>query len=183
MKAVITYAFAAIAMLAANAAAAQVSKTVTGETTTVTATVEAIEKSSRAVTLKKADGTYEVLRVPASVKRFESLKVGDTLKVRYYENIVLRLKPPGEPDVDTSSASTTPAAGGNPAGTAAAQRTITATITAIDPMVPSITFTGPNKWSYSSRVEDKKALAAVKVGDRVDITWTAASLISFEELK
>jgi hypothetical protein len=123
------------------------------------------------------------LKVPANVKQFDSLKVGDTLKIRYYENIVLRLKEPGEPDVDTTSKSTTPAAGGAPAGTMAGQRTITATITAIDPTVPSITFTGPKKWSYSSRVEDKAALAKVKVGDRVDITWTAATLLSFESLK
>jgi hypothetical protein len=40
-----------------------------------------------------------------------------------------------------------------------------------------ITFTGPNNWRYSSRVEDKKALATVKVGDRVDITWTDALLV------
>ena len=61
------------------------------------------------------------------------------------------------------------------------QRTITATITAIDQNVPSITFSGPNNWTYSSRVEDKKALAKVKVGDKVDITWTAAVLVSFKK--
>jgi len=46
--------------------------------------------------------------------------------------------------------------------------------------VPSITFTGPNGWKYSSRVEDKKALAKVKVGDRLDITWTEALILSVE---
>jgi hypothetical protein len=30
-------------------------------------------------------------------------------------------------------------------------------------------------------VEDKKALAKVKVGDKVDITWTAATLVSFDD--
>ena len=62
----------------------------------------------------------------------------------------------------------------------AGQRTITAKITAIDEKIPSISFTGPNGWAYSTRVEDKAALAKVKVGDRVDITWTAAALIAFE---
>ncbi len=46
--------------------------------------------------------------------------------------------------------------------------------------MPSITFSGPNGWTYSSRVEDKKALATVKVGDKVDITWTEALLLSLE---
>jgi hypothetical protein len=73
--------------------------------------------------------------------------------------------------------------GARPGATAAMQRTITATITQIDPAVPSITFSGPNGWTYSSRVEDPKALAKVKVGDKVDITWTYALLMSFEPAK
>ena len=67
--------------------------------------------------------------------------------------------------------------GTRPGGTSAEQRTITATITQIDPKVPSITFKGPNNWTYSSRVEDRKAIEKVKVGDKVDITWTQATLI------
>ena len=52
---------------------------------------------------------------------------------------------------------------------------------AIDPKVPSINFTGPNGWAYSTRVEEKNNLDKVKVGDKVDITWTSAALIAFEE--
>jgi len=169
----------ALALLAGNASG-QVTKTIPGDTQTVSATVEAIEQSTRVVTLKKTDGTYEVLTVPESVKRFDSLKVGDTVKARYYENIVFRLKEPGEKDVDSASGAVTPAAGTKPTGTVASQRTITATITAIDPKTPAITFKGPNDWTYSSRVHDKKALAKVKVGDKVDITWTAAAVVAFE---
>ena len=69
---------------------------------------------------------------------------------------------------------------GAPAGTMSYQRTITATITAIDPSVPSIQFSGPNGWKYSSKVQDKAALAKVKVGDKVDITWTYVVLMSVE---
>ena len=43
---------------------------------------------------------------------------------------------------------------------------------------PSITFTGPNGWKYTSKVQDKAALAKVKVGDKVDIVWTEAVLVS-----
>ncbi len=124
------------------------SKTLTGKTKTVTATVEAIEAASRTLTLKQQDGTYVETVVPADVKRFSEIKVGDTITARYYENLVLRVKRPGEKDVDTGMKSTTPAAGSAAAGTRAKQRTITATITAIDQTVPSTTFTGPNGWKY-----------------------------------
>ncbi len=180
MKAPISFGALTICLALNAQALAQVTKTLTGETQTVTATVEAIEQASREVTLKKADGTYAVIYVPEEAKRFDSLKIGDKVTAKYYENIVLRLKLPGETSVDTSSESVTPTAGAKPTGTAAKQRTITATITAIDSTVPSITFSGPNGWTYSSRVEDKKALAKVKVGDKVDITWTTAMLISFD---
>ena len=180
MKKATICALGAMLALAAGHASAQVSKTLTGEMMSAVATVEAIDKAAREVTLKNEDGTYEVLAVPETVKRFDELKVGDKVTAKYYENVVLRLKAPGEPAIDTATQAMTPAAGAKPAGTRAKQRAITATITAIDPKVPSITFSGPNGWTYSSRVQDKKALAKVKVGDRVDITWTTAALASFQ---
>jgi hypothetical protein len=158
-------------------------KTVTGETVTVTATVEAVEASTRTITLKGPKGNYVDVVAPDTVTRFSEIKVGDTITAKYYENVVLRVKHPGEKAEDSDAAAVTKGTGAKPGATAATQRTITATITAIDPNVPSITFSGPNNWTYSSRVEDKKALATVKVGDKVDITWTAAMLVSFAEAK
>ena len=46
---------------------------------------------------------------------------------------------------------------------------------------PSVTFSGPRGWSYSTRVKDKDLLAKVKVGDKVDITWTEALVLSLDE--
>jgi len=179
-------AMAALASLFAGTASAQeraMSKTLTGEQKTVTATVEAIERSTRLVTLKEQNGEYTEITVPRDVTRFDTLKVGDKVTAKYYENIVLRLKQPGEKSSDTDTAALTPGSGAKAGATAAMQRTITATITHIDPKVPSISFSGPNGWKYSSRVEDKAALAKVKVGDRLDITWTTAVLISVEAPK
>ena len=177
-----TMAAGAVLLAGVSGAFAQ-SKTIPGVEHTITATVEAIEPATRSLTLKGPEGNYVSLTVPKDVTKFDAIKVGDTLTAKYYESLVLRLKPQGEKDVDTSGAAVTKAANVKPGATAATQRTITATITAIDPKVPSITFTGPNNWKYSSRVEDTKALSKVKVGDRVDITWTEALLVSFSETK
>jgi hypothetical protein len=171
--------FALAVLCTAGIAVAQ-TKTLTGETQTVSATVEAINVSTRTLTLKGPKGNFMDIVVPATVKRFPEIKVGDTLTARYYENLVIRKKQPGEKDVDTSGEGVTPGGAGKPAGTAAKQRTITATITALDPKVPSITLSGPNKWTYSARIEDKKVLDQVKVGDKVDLTWTEALLLGFE---
>jgi hypothetical protein len=182
MKARNGFGAAVLSLLMAAAAAAQVTKTIQGEMQVVTATVEAIERSQREVTLKKPDGKYEVIYVPQGIARFDTLKIGDTITARYYETMVLQLKAPGEKSVDTGSAAATKAASGS-AGTLAHQQTITATITEINPKVPSITFSGPRGWTYSSRVYDTKALEKVKVGDKVDITWTTAAVVSIEDGK
>lgn len=167
---------------AARLATAQ-TKTMTGETRVVTATVEAIEASTRSVTFKLPDGTYTVKIAPPEMKRFSELKVGDTVSARYYENVVVRLKKPGEPDTNTAAESTTPSGQASPGGTKAKQLTITATITAIDPTLPSITFTGPNGYKYTSKVQDPTVLGTVKVGDKVDIVWTEALLVSVDPAK
>jgi hypothetical protein len=172
--------FVAAALLASTAVTANAqTKVLTGEQQTVTVTVEAIEQKSREVTVRKPDGTVVNFYVPPTMKRFETLKVGDKITAKYYDNIVLQLKQPGTPDVNSASGALVPVEGA-PAGTMSYQRSITATITAIDQKVPSITFSGPNGWKYSSLVKDKAALAKVKVGDKVDITWTMAVLMAVE---
>ena len=175
----LTAALVAAATFLPGVAAAQI-KTLPGDSITVTATIEAIERSTRHLTLKGQEGNIIAVTVPAEVKRFDELKVGDRITAKYYENITLRVKAPGEPAVDTTQQKVTPGTGARPAGTSATQRTVTATITAIDPKAPSITFTGPGGWKYSSRVQDTAALSKVKVGDKVDITWTMALLMSVE---
>ena len=155
-------------------------KTLTGKTEVVTGTVEAIQADTRIITVKGPKGNYVDIEVPKESKKFANLKVGDKVTARYYENLILRLKAPGEKEPNTAETALTPSLGSKPGGTFAKQRTITAVIDAIDPKVPSISFKGPNGWAYSSRVADKKALSKVKVGDRVEMTWTAALMVSME---
>jgi len=170
---------AAVLMSTARTALAQ-TKIVTPVMRTETASVEAIDVPSHTLTLKKPDGTFVTIVAGPEVKRFAEIKIGDQITARYYENIVVRVKRPGEPDVDTKSQSTTPSGQTLPGGTKATQRTITATITAIDNTMPSVSFTGSNGWNYTSKVQDLAALASFKIGDRVDIVWTDAVLVSLE---
>jgi hypothetical protein len=171
----------ALALLVAPAGAQ--TKTLPGEHKTITATVEAIEQSSREVTLRDAKGELHVIKLSDEVKRLPEIKVGDKVSATYYDTITLRVKPAGEPDVDTLKEGVTPGGGRKPGTTVAVQQSITATIDAIDMNVPSISFKGPRGWSYATKVQDKKALSQVKVGDRVDITWTEALLVGLSAPK
>jgi hypothetical protein len=170
----------ALGFFAGAVALAQV-KELPGERVTETGTVEAVDHKARVLTLKKdKTGQTVTVDVPAAAVRFDAVKVGDKVTVTYYDNVTVRLKQPGEKPVNTAEAALTPTAGDKPAGTLAAQRTMTAKIEAIDSKVPSITFTGPNGWKYSRRVLDENALKQVKVGDQVDFTWTEAIQLTVE---
>jgi len=169
-------------MSVAHMAVAQ-SRTVTSEMRTETGTVESIDTASRMITLKKPDGSFVTTAAGPDIARFAEVKVGDKVTVRFYENIVVRMKRPGEAESLSASKSTTPSEQVLPGGTRAKQVTISATITGIDMNAPSVTFTGPNGGKYTSRVQDTEALAKVKVGDKIDIVWTEAMLVSLEREK
>lgn len=59
-------------------------------------------------------------------------------------------------------------------------RIMTASVSDIDRDASSITFVGPNGWTYSRRVVDPTVLDRVKVGDQVDITWNTDVTISVQ---
>ena len=67
---------AAVLVSMARTAMAQ-AKTVRSEMRTETGTVEAIEATTRTVTLKKPDGTFVTTVAGPDIKRFAEIKVGD----------------------------------------------------------------------------------------------------------
>ena len=180
MKRLVVGIVAAGALVSMAATAMAQAKTVASEVRTETAIVESIDQETRAVTLKKPDGTVVTVVAGPEITRFSEVKVGDKVTAKYYENLILRVKQPGESEVTSSARGTTGAGQELPGGTKARQRTIPATITKIDMETPSITFTGPMGATYTSKVQDKEALAKVKVGDKVELVWTEAVLVSIE---
>jgi hypothetical protein len=147
------------------------------QTTTIAGTIETIDQSKRAMNIKTADGKFVAVSVPDSVTRFSQLKVGDKLKATYNNNVLVRLKPAGEADVDTAD---TGYAKGPTSGTQVMVRRMTASIVAIDKSASSISFEGPNGWKYSRRVVDPTVFNQVKVGDKVDIIWSTDLTVSVE---
>jgi uncharacterized OB-fold protein len=140
-------------------------------TVTIAGTVETIDHTKRVVTIRTPNDEFVTIDVPEAAKRFDEVKVGDKVKATYNNNVTVRLKPPGEPAVDTTKGGKTGGEGERPGGMIAVERTMTATIAAIDTTRAAITFVGPNEWKYSRHVIDPKVFDQVKVGDRVDITW------------
>jgi ribosomal 50S subunit-recycling heat shock protein len=112
------------------------------------------------------------------------VKVGDKVRLTYYESLVFQQVKPGQKSSGASDeAALTRAKGAQPAGSIATQEKRTVTVKAVDPSVPSITVMTDDGRTVSRKVEDKKNIEGVKAGDKIDITYTQALLTSIETAK
>jgi hypothetical protein len=179
MKLTIQTVLAAALIAVPSLSQAQVAK---ANAVTAVATIQAIDSTTRSVTLKNEKGEEDTFQVGPDVKRFNEFKVGDKVRMTYYESVVFQLRKPGQ----FSSPSGTAAAGGRapagnlPAGVVAKEMKTTVTVKAIDPQLPSITVTTEDGRTVTRKIEDKKNIEGVAVGDRIDITYTQALIANLE---
>jgi hypothetical protein len=173
---------AAVAVLLFSATAqGQPARTV-GETLTETFTIEAIDRSARIVSLKDKDGTIEDVVCGPEVKRFDELKVGQTVVMRYTESLVTMISRPGAAPKAPDAAAVTRSQGA-PGATIARQQTTTVTLDAIDPKVPSVSITTADGRKMSFRIADAKNVEGFKPGDKVDVTYTQALAVEVQSAK
>ncbi len=151
---------------------------------TLNATIQAIDASTRSLTLRDAKGSEDTFSVGDAVARFNELKVGQQVSITYYESIVFQVLKPGEKGSGTSyEAALSRAKSALPAGTVASQDKGTVTVKAIDQAVPSITVATEDGRVVTRKIEDKKNIENIKVGDKIDITYTRALVTSVQNAK
>jgi Cu/Ag efflux protein CusF len=151
-----------------------------GDVVEVTSSIEAIDKTARLVTLKGPDGMLDTVAVGPEVKRFDELKVGDKVTFRYYDSLVYQIRKPGDPTTPrpTGETSVVRSTGPKPGATISEQMMATVKVKAIDEKVPSVTVESEDGRTLSFKVDDKKNLKGVNVGDKVEITYTSAVMIT-----
>jgi Cu/Ag efflux protein CusF len=173
-----------VALVAAGSIALAQKPVTKTNTTTATATVQAIDYTARTVTLRNEAGEEDTFAVGPDVQRFNEIKVGDKVRMTYYESIAYSLRKPGDKTPpSTESAAVVAAKGKLPGATISQQMTTTVTVKSVDPKVPSITVVTADGRTVSRRVEQAKNLEGVKPGDRIDITYTQALVTSLERTK
>ena len=68
----------------------------------VQATVDLVDQQSRIVEVKRPEGFYVRLHVPETFTKWDAIKVGNTVNVSYYENVILKIE--NRPDAAEDSA-------------------------------------------------------------------------------
>jgi len=164
-----------------NAQAQEVKGQTVTATETATATVTNINQKTREVTVKTPDGKEHSFIAGDNVRNLAQVKKGDVITVQYTEALAYQVRKHGAPVVSTTEGVERSKPGAKPGGVAAQQTTVTVTITAIDPSIPTVTFMGPRGNSETIKVKDPQKLVGVKVGDMVDLTYTESLAIKVEE--
>jgi Cu/Ag efflux protein CusF len=148
----------------------------------VTAEITAIDYDDRVVVLEDESGNVEWVYAEPEIKRFNELKVGDKVTFRYYESVLSQISK--APDTAPSPAASEPkmvrGTGPKPSGIISQQFSARVTVKTLDPKSKSVTVALDDGRTMSFEVIDKKILKAVKVGDKVDVTYTAAFMITVQ---
>jgi hypothetical protein len=147
----------------------------------VAATVQAIDKARRLVTLKGPQGNVFVVEAGPEVRNFDQIKVGDQVVARYVDALSLELKKGSggireRVEREVGSA----AKPGERPGAAAGRRvTVVADVVAVDAARQSIRLRGVER-TIDLKVKDRNQFALIKVGDQVEATFTEAIALSVE---
>lgn len=157
----------------------------------VSATVEAIDLSTRMVVLRESDGTEFALVVDPEVRNLDQVKVGDRVVTRYRESLGAQLRKRGDGSGDTQApaVSTTAARaadGAKPSVTASTQTSQTVRITNVDAKNHIVSFYGSDGLARVLPVrspQGQEFIAGLKPGDEVELTYTEAVAMSVEPAK
>jgi hypothetical protein len=146
--------------------------------TTVTATIESIDKANRTVTLKRANGTSVEIKTPPEMQGFNTLKVGDQVTASYYEATAVSVRRPGDPAPATEPTTVIQRKERAPGSETRRQQTLRFTVRAIDRKGPSLSVADAQGHVVTLATQDSKRLETLKVGDTVDVTYFESLMIS-----
>jgi hypothetical protein len=167
---------------------------------TAQATVQAVDRAARTVTLRTEDGEEILVQVPDEVRNFDQVEVGDKLKVEYHEATAIFLRKAGEGAPSAASGASTgegaPASddrrgvsetssvrlaplGAKPGGLETRTVDITAVVEDVDYEGRKLTVRGPRGNVRTLAVgDDVENLEEVEKGDQIVVRHTKALAIT-----
>jgi hypothetical protein len=153
----------------------------------VSGTIVDIDQDTREVTLKDKQGRTETMVVSKSVKRLDEAKVGDKIVLEYYVGFGAEVRKPTaeeekNPLVVLDAAGKAPQDESPAAGAVRRIRAVV-TIEGLDRPTQSITVKGPRGKYFTARVADPSRLEQARIGDKIVLTFTEATVVSLEKAK
>ncbi len=147
---------------------------------TVTATVDRIERSTRVVTFRGEGNTLQDVYVDPVVAAFDDLQVGDVVTVRYVESVIVQVRPDSEPSGVRDTTDEARKAGGDKV---IEQSKAFVTIDKIDAQALIVSYRTKDGLRGARGVTDKRLLEGLRPGDRVEITLTRERAVDIQRKK
>lgn len=148
------------------------------------AEVLAVDMTTRVVTLKRDDGNTLTVVASPQVKSLAQIKAGDFVIAEYGRARALSVKKiQGLRSTTTQGDGGTARTGIKQAAGSPRRLSIVADIIAIDDKKGLATVKGPKGGVVDVLVKDPKVLAAVKIGDEVELEYTEATAIAIRPAK
>jgi Cu/Ag efflux protein CusF len=148
----------------------------------LTATVEAINRENREVTLKMADGSEEVVKIGPQAVNFDQVEVGDKLNTTYLESMVVSVQKTGGPrSMGKQTTVSLAPKGAMPKAVVTNTIDLRATVDAVDPQKHTVTVTGVQGKTRTMTVDPKVDLTGIKPGDEVALRYTEALVMEIEK--
>lgn len=166
----------------AIAVAAEPGAAVAVATVEVTATVAALDKATRGITLELSDGTKAAVTAGPEVQNFDQIEVGDTVTARYLETLELRLLKGQQAEVQRTEtlAGGRAEPGQRPAGAVGLEVHAIGNVTAVDAATQTITVEGPQR-TVELTLQDPEQFKLVEVGDQIEATYTQALAVQVQK--
>jgi hypothetical protein len=152
------------------------------ERTSATATVDAVDKAQRTVTLRRADGRTVILKVPPEARNFDQIQPGDTVRAEYLDAVAIFVRKAGAPpQAGERTAVAVAPKGEMPAGIIVDTVEMTAKVEAVDGIARTVTLRGPEGNVRTVKVDESvKRFDEVKPGDEVVIRHTQALALKLD---
>jgi hypothetical protein len=143
-----------------------------------TATVEAIDATTREIKLKGESESFSIIAGP-EVRNFDAIKVGDKVTVSYFEALIAELKTKGGSASEPTAVVTAERApvGGTPSASASRIETMPVKIESYDTATDTVVFTEPSgvRRTIAVQADSMKELGrTLKPGDEVELTFVEA---------
>src|SRR4051812_34505618 len=145
----------------------------------VSATVTKIDSAKRKLSVELDDGKHKTFKVEKSVRNFDQIKVGDTLKLAYAEEMLIAVGKSKE-TVGAENAGLVAIApkGAKPGGFMVESTSMTGKIVSVDPAKHHLTIEDPDGKEKKLKISKKaKNLGALVPGETIDVTVTEALAI------
>ena len=151
----------------------------------VTATVLAVDRADRSITIKNAEGKIHEVELTDDVKNFDQIDPGDQVILDIYSALFMQIAKPGEEFEDRVVSQVAVAQPGDkPKLVNVGIVEALAEITAINRDTREITITGPRGNSIKLQVpENVEQFDERKVGEKVNARYVEAFAIAVEEVK